>query len=86
MKDTVHRFLETPDFYFHQLVDAVSDYAVFLLNIHGAIISWNRGAEKINGYRADEVIGRNFSIFYPAEAIKRLAPIRADDHETRRPI
>lgn len=73
-KDTVHRSLKTPDFYFHQLVDAVSDYAVFLLDSRGAIISWNRGAEKINGYRADEVIGRNFSIFYPAEAIKKHWP------------
>jgi len=73
-KETVHRSLKTPDFYFHQLVDVVSDYAVFLLDSHGTIISWNRGAEKINGYRADEVIGRNFSIFYPAEAIKKDWP------------
>jgi PAS domain S-box-containing protein len=73
-KHTVHRSLKTPDFYFHQLVDAVSDYAVFLLDSHGAVISWNRGAEKINGYRADEVIGRNFSIFFPAEAIKKVWP------------
>jgi PAS domain S-box-containing protein len=73
-KHTVHRSLKTPDFYFHQLLDAVSDYAVFLLDSHGAIISWNRGAEKINGYRADEVIGRNFSIFFPAEAIKKDWP------------
>lgn len=51
-KDTVHRSLKTPDFYFHQLVDAVSDYAVFLLDSRGAITSWNRGAEKINGYSA----------------------------------
>ena len=73
-KHRVHRSLKAPDFYFHQLVDAVSDYAVFLLDSHGAIISWNRGAEKINGYKADEVIGRNFSIFYPAEAIKKDWP------------
>lgn len=73
-KDTVHRSLKTQDLYFHQLVDAVSDYAVFVLDSHGAIISWNRGAEKINGYRADEVIGRNFSIFYPAEEIKKDWP------------
>ena len=73
-KETAHRSLKTPDFYFHQLVDAVADYAVFLLDIHGTIISWNRGAERINGYKSDEIIGRNFSIFYPAEAIKKDWP------------
>jgi len=70
LKEPIRRSLKAPDFYFHQLVDSVSDYAVFLLDIHGVVISWNKGAEKIKGYKADEIIGQHFSIFYPTEAIK----------------
>ncbi len=73
-KDTVHRSLKTPDFYFHQLVEAVSDYAVFLLDSHGIVISWNKGAQRIKGYKAQEVIGQYFSIFFPPEAIKNDWP------------
>jgi PAS domain S-box-containing protein len=46
------------------LVASVRDYAIFLLTPEGRIASWNRGAEHIKGYRAEEVIGREFSIFY----------------------
>jgi PAS domain S-box-containing protein len=73
-KDTVHRSLKTPDCYFHQLVEAVSDYAVFLLDSHGIVISWNKGAQRIKGYKAQEVIGQYFSIFFPTEAIKKDWP------------
>ncbi|HYF64420.1 MAG TPA: PAS domain S-box protein [Herpetosiphonaceae bacterium] len=53
---------------FRLLVEAVEDYAIFMLDPHGTILSWNEGAERIKGYSADEIIGRNFSIFYlPAE-------------------
>ncbi|HEX8851282.1 MAG TPA: PAS domain-containing sensor histidine kinase [Gemmatimonadaceae bacterium] len=56
------------------LVETVQDYAIFALDSKGHIISWNRGAERINGYRADEIIGRHFSVFYPAEDIARGKP------------
>ena len=56
------------------LVETVQDYAIFALDSIGHIISWNRGAERINGYRADEIIGRHFSTFYPAEDIAREKP------------
>ena len=49
------------------LVESVRDYAIFALSPDGIILSWNPGAERINGYRADEVVGRHVSIFYPAE-------------------
>jgi PAS domain S-box-containing protein len=49
------------------LVENVQDYAIFLLDPTGRITSWNRGAEQINGYRAEEVIGQHFSRFYPPE-------------------
>lgn len=53
---------------FRLLVSGVRDYAIFMLDPQGYIVSWNTGAQLIKGYRADEIIGQHFSIFYPAEA------------------
>jgi PAS domain S-box-containing protein len=53
------------------LLDGVRDYAIFMLDPRGQIISWNAGAERINGYTAKQIIGRNFSCFFPPEDIKR---------------
>jgi PAS domain S-box-containing protein len=52
---------------FRYLVESVADYAIFLLNTEGVVISWNAGAERIKGYTAAEIIGQHFSTFYPAE-------------------
>ena len=49
------------------LVETVQDYAIFMLDPHGIVVSWNRGAEAIKGYRPSEIIGRHFSVFYPEE-------------------
>jgi PAS domain S-box-containing protein len=49
---------------FRLLVDAVEDYAIFLLSTEGRVLTWNRGAERIKGYSADEIIGQHFSVFY----------------------
>lgn len=49
---------------FRLLVSGVKDYAIFMLDTTGVIESWNEGAERIKGYRADEIIGRHFSVFY----------------------
>jgi len=49
---------------FRLLVEGVKDYAIFMLDTGGHVISWNQGAERIKGYRADEIIGKHFSIFY----------------------
>jgi PAS domain S-box-containing protein len=59
---------------FGMLVAGVSDYAVFFLDASGRVISWNRGAERIKGYAREEILGRHFSAFYPAEAIERGWP------------
>lgn len=56
------------------LVESTVDYAIFMLDPEGTIVSWNAGAERIKGYSADEIIGRHFSAFYPAEAIARDWP------------
>ena len=56
------------------LVETVADYAIFLLDSGGHIRSWNRGAERLKGYCADEIIGKHFSVFYPAEDIRAEKP------------
>jgi PAS domain S-box-containing protein len=53
---------------FKILVDGVKDYAIFMVDVHGRVITWNSGAERLKGYTGDEVIGRDFSVFYPEEA------------------
>ena len=58
------------------LVEAVQDYAIFLLSPTGVIRSWNRGAERIMGYQAEEVVGREFSIFYGPEDLASRKPQR----------
>ncbi|ETK37046.1 PAS domain-containing sensor histidine kinase [Microbispora sp. ATCC PTA-5024] len=52
---------------FRLLVHGVLDYAIFMLDPTGRVVSWNAGAERIKGYAADEIIGRHFSVFYPPE-------------------
>jgi PAS domain S-box-containing protein len=52
---------------FRLLVEAVQDYAIFMLDPVGNVITWNAGAERIKQYKAGEIIGKHFSIFYPEE-------------------
>lgn len=49
----------------HQrMITEIQDYAIILLDIDGTILSWNKGAEKIKGYREEEIINQNFRLFY----------------------
>lgn len=50
-----------------QLLNEVEDYAIIVLDLKGTITSWNKGAEKIKGYTAEEVMGKNYRIFYTSE-------------------
>jgi PAS domain S-box-containing protein len=59
---------------FRLLVENVRDYAIFLLDPHGRVMSWNAGAQRIKGYAKNEIIGRHFSVFYTADAIARRWP------------
>jgi PAS domain S-box-containing protein len=61
---------------FRLLVEGVIDYAIYMLDVNGMITNWNRGAERIKGYRAHEIIGRHFSIFYPPEDRQAGQPAR----------
>jgi PAS domain S-box-containing protein len=61
---------------FHMLVDNVRDYAIFMLDIDGNVITWNEGAKRIKGYEAWEIIGQHFSRFYTQDAVERRHPHR----------
>ncbi|HXM97430.1 MAG TPA: PAS domain S-box protein [Candidatus Dormibacteraeota bacterium] len=61
---------------FRWLVDAVQDYAIFMLDTDGVISSWNTGAQRIKGWAAPEIVGKHFSIFYPQEDIEAGKPQR----------
>src|SRR5271166_1764520 len=59
------------------LVDGVTDYAIYMVDPNGVVTNWNRGAQRIKGYRAEEIVGRHFSCFYTEEDRAANAPQRA---------
>jgi PAS domain S-box-containing protein len=59
---------------YRMLIDGVQDHAIFMMDPRGQIVTWNAGAERIKGYRADEIIGQNFSLFFPPEEVERGRP------------
>ncbi|SHN09549.1 PAS domain-containing sensor histidine kinase [Actinacidiphila paucisporea] len=59
---------------FTLLVTSVLDYGIFMLDPGGYVSTWNAGAERIKGYRAEDIIGRHFSVFYPPEEIAARKP------------
>ena len=67
---------------FRLLVESVQDYAIFMLDTEGRVVTWNAGAERLKGYRAEDIIGRSFEVFYPAEAVASGWP----QHELRNAI
>jgi PAS domain S-box-containing protein len=62
-----HPLEEPKPEFFRLLVDSVKDYAIIIIDPEGYVLSWNAGAELVKGYRADEIIGKHFSIFYTPE-------------------
>jgi PAS domain S-box-containing protein len=62
---------------FRLMVEAVTDYAIFMLDPHGHVVSWNKGARRIKGYEAGEIVGRHFSCFYTEADQQRGVPTRA---------
>jgi PAS domain S-box-containing protein len=61
---------------FRYLVESVVDYAIYMLDVNGTVTNWNRGAERIKGYRADDIVGRHFSRFYTPEDRRAGVPAR----------
>src|ERR1700677_149245 len=66
----------TSDLPFRLLVDTVRDYAIFLLDPEGHVLTWNAGAQSIKGYAKEEILGKHFSIFYLPEAKQSEWPKR----------
>ncbi|KAB8331486.1 PAS domain S-box protein [Scytonema tolypothrichoides VB-61278] len=59
---------------FRALVEGVKDYAIYIVNPEGYIVSWNAGAQRIKGYQAEEILGQHFSCFYTHEDIQLCKP------------
>lgn len=59
---------------FRLLLESVKDYAIFMLDTDGKVISWNSGARHIKGYEAKEILGQHFSVFYPVESLAAQGP------------
>jgi PAS domain S-box-containing protein len=73
---------ETAERRFRLLVDGVRDYATYMLDSDGCVVSWNAGAERLKGYRAEEAVGLHVSLFYSPEDVKRGVPGRALERAT----
>jgi len=68
---------------FELLVTSISDYAIYLLDPDGRIVSWNAGAQRFKGYKSDEVIGQHFSLFLTTEDQAKGTPARILDQAAR---
>jgi PAS domain S-box-containing protein len=77
--DPADRYLAslTQEGRYRLLIEAVTDYAIYLLDPSGIVTTWNPGAQRFNGYKADEIIGQHFSRFYTEEDRKNGLPARA---------
>lgn len=67
----------------HLLLEAVVDYAIYMLDPNGIVVSWNPGARRIKGYEAEEILGEHFSRFYTEEARQAGEPQRMLDQALR---
>ncbi len=61
---------------YRMLLNEIQDYAIFMLDPFGRIVTWNAGAERIKGYTAEQIIGQSFSRFFPLEDVERGRPQR----------
>src|SRR6266516_867457 len=61
---------------FRLLVESVRDYAIFMLDGAGRVSNWNAGAQRLKGYRAEEIMGQHFARFHPADAVAAGKPAR----------
>lgn len=74
--ESLARALHESEEHFRLLVESVQDYAIFMLDAKGNVVSWNKGAERIKGYPSEEILGKSFAIFYTKEDIEQHVPER----------
>jgi diguanylate cyclase (GGDEF)-like protein/PAS domain S-box-containing protein len=77
MPESTDKRLQQSEESFRLLVGSVLDYAIFMLDPDGRVVSWNAGAERLKGYRKQEILGQSFSRFYPREDVERDKPRHA---------
>jgi PAS domain S-box-containing protein len=70
------RTLEQTEEQFRLLVDSLKEYAIFMMDVEGRILTWNSGAQRLKGYSADEVIGKHFSLFFTPDDVREGKPER----------
>lgn len=58
------------------IVEALDDYAIFMLDASGMVVTWNAGVQRIKGYRADEIVGRDFSVFFTDDDVREGKPLQ----------
>lgn len=63
-----------------KMIEEIQDYAIVLLDLDGTILTWNKGVEKIKGYKPDEIIGQNFNIFYMPSDRQENLPQKLIEH------
>jgi len=78
MRDQKHKVGDalTVEARYRLLVEAVTDYGIYMLDPDGFVVSWNPGAERLKGYTEAEILGRHFSLFYPEDDVKAGMPAR----------
>ena len=76
VRKTVEEALRVSEDRFRLLVDGVSDHAILMLDPEGIILTWNKGAEHIDGYTAEEIVGRHYSCLFTPELITDGQPMR----------
>jgi len=72
--ETAHQKLRESEEQFHLLISGIKDYAIIMLDPQGTIMTWNDGAERIQGYKEDEIVGWNFSSFFSSEDKEQNGP------------
>ncbi|WP_145509384.1 MULTISPECIES: PAS domain S-box protein [Yersinia] len=68
------------DHLFRLLIEAVDDYAIYIIDAQGHILTWNNGAERNTGYKAEEIIGQSFELFYTPEDLANELPAKGLRH------
>jgi PAS domain S-box-containing protein len=63
-----------------KMIDEITDYAIVLLDVDGTVLSWNKGAENIKGYKPEEIIGQNFNVFYMPSDRQAGLPMKLLNH------